>query len=132
MAQNTSAVKEPQEAPLPQEELQYEVRVANRFKMGKKIGSGSFGEIYLGLDLQTGREVAVKFEQLNVRRPQVIEEAKLLKEFMDEPGFPKFMWYGREGDFHIMVIELLGPSLEDMFAYCGRKLSLKTVLLLAD
>jgi len=51
---------------------------------------------------------------------------------MDEPGFPKFMWYGREGDFHIMVIELLGPSLEDMFAYCGRKLSLKTVLLLAD
>lgn len=76
--------------------------------------------------------MAVKFEQLNVRRPQVIEEAKLLKEFMDEPGFPKFMWYGREGDFHIMVIELLGPSLEDMFAYCGRKLSLKTVILLAD
>ena len=67
-----------------------------------------------------------------MRRPQVIEEAKLLKEFMDEPGFPKFMWYGREGDFHIMVIELLGPSLEDMFAYCGRKLSLKTVILLAD
>ena len=100
--------------------------------MGKKIGSGSFGEIYLGLDLQTNREVAVKFEQLNVRRPQVIEEAKLLKEFMDEPCFPKFMWYGREGDFHIMVIELLGPSLEDMFAYCGRKLSLKTVILLAD
>ena len=134
MAQNNNAVKEPQDVPLPQqaEELQFEVRVANRFKMGKKIGSGSFGEIYLGLDLQTGREVAVKFEQLNVRRPQVIEEAKLLKEFMDEPGFPKFMWYGREGDFHIMVIELLGPSLEDMFAYCGRKLSLKTVLLLAD
>jgi casein kinase I family protein HRR25 len=49
--------------------------------MGKKIGSGSFGEIYLGLDMTTNREVAVKFEQLNVRRPQLIEEAKLLKEF---------------------------------------------------
>jgi len=28
--------------------------------------------------------VAVKFEQLNVRRPQVVEEARLLKEFLDE------------------------------------------------
>jgi serine/threonine protein kinase len=99
--------------------------------MGKKIGSGSFGEIYLGRDLNTGGEVAVKFEQLSARRPQVIEEAKLLKELSGEHGFPKYIWYGREGDFHIMVIELLGPSLEDLFAYCGRKLSLKSVLLIA-
>jgi len=56
----------------------------------------------------------------------------MLQEFRGEPGFPKYLWYGREGDYHIMVIELLGPSLEDMFVYCGRKLSLKTVLLLAD
>lgn len=55
-----------------------------------------------------------------------------MKEFKDEPGFPEFIWYGKEGDFHIMVFELLGPSLEDLFAYCGRKLSLKSVLLLAD
>lgn len=51
------------------QDLQYEVRVANQFKMGKKIGAGSFGEIYLGLDMNTSREVAVKFEQINVRRP---------------------------------------------------------------
>ena len=40
---------------------QYEVRVAGRFKMGKKIGSGSFGEIFLAVDLNTNKEVAIKF-----------------------------------------------------------------------
>lgn len=105
--------------------------VNNQFKLGKKIGSGSFGEIFLGFDTRDNREVAVKFESINVRRPQLIEEAKLLKEFSGEVGFPNFLWYGREGENNIMVIELLGPSLEDMFVYCGRKLSLKTVILLA-
>jgi len=50
-------------------EYTYEVRVNNRFQMGRMIGSGSFGEIYLGKDIQTQKEVAVKFEQLKVRRP---------------------------------------------------------------
>lgn len=52
-----------------EDELKYEVRVANQYKVGKKIGAGSFGEIYLGLDIVTGKEVAVKFEPTNVRRP---------------------------------------------------------------
>ena len=50
------------------DEYVYEVRVNGRFRMAKKIGSGSFGEIYLGRDLQTGGEVAVKFEQFSTRR----------------------------------------------------------------
>ena len=76
--------------------------------------------------------MAIKFENSKLKRSQLVEEAKLLRSMGNQVGFPKFIWYGKEGDHFMMVLEMLGPSLEDMFNYCGRKFSLKTVLLLAD
>ncbi|EFJ17810.1 hypothetical protein SELMODRAFT_113824 [Selaginella moellendorffii] len=109
-----------------------ERRVGNKFRLGRKIGSGSFGEIYHGVHTQTNEEVAIKLENVKTKHPQLLYESKLYRILQGGTGIPNIRWYGVEGDFNVMVIELLGPSLEDLFNFCGRKFSLKTVLMLAD
>ncbi|CAL9023483.1 unnamed protein product [Prunus brigantina] len=106
--------------------------IAGKFKLGRKIGSGSFGELYLGVNVQTGEEVAVKLEPGKTKHPQLHYESKLYMLLQGGTGIPHLKWFGVEGDYNIMVIDLLGPSLEDLFNYCNRKFTLKTVLMLAD
>uniref|UniRef100_A0A7C8Z224 non-specific serine/threonine protein kinase n=1 Tax=Opuntia streptacantha TaxID=393608 RepID=A0A7C8Z224_OPUST len=109
-----------------------EPRVGNKFRLGRKIGSGSFGEIYLGTNVQTNEEVAIKLENVKTKHPQLLYESKLYKILQGGTGIPNVRWFGVEGDYNVLVIDLLGPSLEDLFNFCNRKFSLKTVLMLAD
>lgn len=81
---------------------------------------------------ETHEEVAVKLEPANTRHPQVIYEAKVLKLLAGGVGIPPVFWYGKEGSWHGFVTERLGPSLEDLFLFCNKKFSLKTVLMIAD
>lgn len=46
-------------------------------------------------------------------------------------GVPNAYYFGQEGLHNVLVIDLLGPSLEDLFDICGRKFSVKTVAMLA-
>lgn len=109
-----------------------ELRVGNKYRLGRKIGSGSFGDIYLGTNISTGEEVAIKLECIKTRHPQLHIESKFYRMMQGGVGLPTIKWCGTEGDYNVMVMELLGPSLEDLFNFCTRRFSLKTVLLLAD
>ncbi|PIA45435.1 hypothetical protein AQUCO_01700753v1 [Aquilegia coerulea] len=109
-----------------------ETAIGGKFKLGRKIGSGSFGELYLGVNIQSGDEVAIKLEPVKTRHPQLHYESKLYMLLQGGTGVPHLKWFGVQGDYNVMVIDLLGPSLEDLFNYCTRKFTLKTVLMLAD
>jgi len=106
--------------------------VGVKYKLKRKIGSGSFGDIYLGINIQNGEEVAVKLESVKARHPQLLYESKVYKILQGGVGIPHIRFYGVERDYHCLVMDLLGPSLEDLFNFCSRRFTMKTVLMLAD
>ncbi|KAH8554831.1 casein kinase I like hhp1 [Umbelopsis sp. PMI_123] len=109
-----------------------DLRIGDKYRIGRKVGSGSFGEIYLGTNVMTGEEVAIKLESVKAKHKQLEYEAKVYKALAGGYGIPMIRWYGQECDYNALVMDLLGPSLEDLFNFCNRKFSLKTVIMLAD
>jgi casein kinase I family protein HRR25 len=90
------------------------------------------GTVFLGVHTVAGKEVAIKLEPALAKHSPLMHESKIYKTLMGGTGVPWIMWSGRQGDYNVMIIDLLGPSLEDLFKRCNRHFSLKTVLLLAD
>ena len=86
----------------------------------------------LGTNIISGEEIAIKLESVKAKHPQLEYEARVYKSLAGGVGIPFVRWFGTECDYNAMVLDLLGPSLEDLFNFCNRKFSLKTVLLLAD
>jgi len=106
--------------------------VAEKYRLDRKIGSGSFGVIYLGTNIYTEERVAVKLELRSVRRPKLESEYKIYRTLAGGVGIARVHWFGRAGEYNALVLDVLGPSLYELFKFCGRKFTLKTVLMLAD
>ena len=108
--------------------------IGQKYRINRKIGSGSFGEIYSGTVIyqDSNQQVAIKFEKRSARCPQLRHEFKVYRELQGCTGIGRVMYFGTYRDCNVMVMELLGPSLEDLFNQCGRRFSLKTTLQLAD
>jgi serine/threonine protein kinase len=106
--------------------------VGSCFHVGKKIGAGSFGEIYAGKNTSSKEEIAIKLESVKSAAPQLLHEAKIYKKLAGGLGIPSLHWFGCEGGYNVMVIDVLGPCLENQFDRCQRKFCVKTVLALAD
>ena len=101
-----------------------DLRVGGKYRIGKKIGSGSFGQrhgtifyvsqadrvpgdIYLGVNIVSGEEVAIKLESVKAKHPQLEYESKVYKSLAGGVGVPFVRWYGTECDYNAMVMDLL-------------------------
>ncbi len=70
-------------------------------------------------------------EPRKTEAPQLRDECRSYKILAGSPGIPQIYYFGQEGLHNVLVLDLLGPSLEDLFDMCGRRFSLKTVCMAA-
>ena len=111
-----------------------EIKINNQysFKSNDRLGSGSFGQIFKGMNIKTREEVAIKIESTNIETPQLLHEYKILKNFQNIKGFPQIYLYTPLDDTLVMIMELLGDNLEKiMQLQKNKKFSYKTVLMIA-
>ncbi|KAI9708414.1 MAG: hypothetical protein M1828_002995 [Chrysothrix sp. TS-e1954] len=86
----------------------------------------------VGLDTDTQNDVAIKLEHVKIDPSFLSREFDTYREMHGRAGIPQVYWYGEDCEYRAMAFELLGPSLEDLFNFCNREFSLKTVLMIAD
>jgi len=92
------------------------------------------GAVYLGVNVVTSVEVAIKLEvkKIPAERSTLEQERLIYRALAGVTAIPRMHWFGPTRQYNALVMDRLGQSLEDLFNQCGRKFSLKTVLMLAD
>ncbi|CAD8177239.1 unnamed protein product [Paramecium pentaurelia] len=111
--------------------LQCGLIIDQRFKLLKKIGSGSFGIVYLTFDMDEQEYCATKFENRNLHMRMMNREILILKQLKGINGFPELLHNGKDRQYSYYMSTLLGENLEVLLKKCGGKFSLQTTLQLA-
>lgn len=95
--------------------MKAKLKLGGKYTIGRKLGAGAFGEVYVAKDNATNEEVAIKVENSKATHPQLIYEAKLIKQLKGK-GIPELKAVLVEGDYNIMIMQLLNASLESLFS----------------
>jgi len=103
--------------------------IGRKYKIANKIGSGSFGVVYKGINIRSNEDVAIKIESLNGKNKLLKNEAKICRHLTPYTGISSVKWYGVDGSNSYVVFDLLGVSL-DTYMERLKKFSVKTSCLL--
>ncbi|PQM34859.1 casein kinase 1-like protein HD16 [Prunus yedoensis var. nudiflora] len=106
------------------------------YKIEKKLGKGGFGQVYVGRRMGAGPgavEVALKFEHrsskgCNYGPPY---EWQIYNALGGSHGVPRVHYKGRQADYYIMVMDMLGPSLWDVWNNSSHTMSIEMVACIA-
>uniref|UniRef100_A0A0E0N2C0 non-specific serine/threonine protein kinase n=3 Tax=Oryza TaxID=4527 RepID=A0A0E0N2C0_ORYRU len=108
-----------------------------KYRVDKKLGKGGFGQVYVGRRMLANgpgaSEVALKFEHrtskgCNHGPPY---EWQVYNAIGGIHGVPRVHYKGRQGEYYVMVMDMLGPSLWDVWNNNSHTMSVEMVACIA-
>lgn len=108
--------------------------IFEKYKISSQIGKGSFGTVYSGVNIITKEQIAVKTEMRGSKNQNCLLESEAYKlvTLRGFKGIPKVFQFGKIKGYNVLVMELLGKSLSDLFSHMQKRFSLETVCILAN
>ena len=99
----------------------------HKYTIMKKLGEGSFGHIYSAKENATNNMYAIKLENKN-RSQNLLESEAYIMSYLNGPRIPMVKSFGYTGDYNVLIMELMGKSLEDLFeSMPTKKMSIRCV-----
>ena len=111
-------------------EFDTQILLFKKYNLLKNIGGGAFGTIFLGENVFTKENVAIKIEERKTQKSSLEREAYILYT-LKGPGLPEVISFGRTKRYNILIETLLGRSLYQIYNDYDKKLTLKDVCMLA-
>ncbi|KAF5783453.1 putative protein kinase CK1-CK1-Pl family [Helianthus annuus] len=135
----TGQEEEGNTAPFPE---RVQVGGSPLYKVERKLGKGGFGQVFVGRRVTGGTdrisgpgamEVALKFEHRNSKGCSYGPpyEWQVYNTLGGSHGVPKVHYKGKQGDYYVMVMDMLGPSLWDVWNSSGQSMSSEMVACIA-
>lgn len=103
------------------------VRINGRYRLQERLPSGPSHEIYFARDIVSEETIVVKLEPVEGEDHTLEHESLVYDKLNRGTGIPLVHWVGRDYGFNVMVIECLGPSLQDLFVRSRFQFAIKTV-----
>ena len=103
--------------------------IDKKYRLIKKLGEGSFGEVYKAIDINTKEKVALKFETTN-NHAQLNNEIQAYESLCNIEGIPKLHFSGFHNNRPYLVLDLFESSLDSKFKEYNHKFSIRCVVLI--
>ncbi|KAI3683465.1 hypothetical protein L1987_83969 [Smallanthus sonchifolius] len=112
------------------------------YKVERKLGKGGFGQVFVGRRVTGGTErisgpgameVALKFEHRNSKGCSYGPpcEWQVYNTLGGSHGVPRVHYKGKQGDYYVMVMDMLGPSLWDIWNSSGQSMTSEMIACIA-